>query len=177
MAISVTIGALSRASGCSVDTIRYYERLCLMPPVPRSEGGHRLYKEVHSQRLGFIRRSRELGLSLTQVRDILDGVECNAVSCRKIRSMLTERAAALRREIRELQDRERTLRRMVNACGDEVTMRCRLIDTLLADQDMAPGVRCCSDSLPIHNDQRDSKNVSWDETVSREQRKGSIKSG
>ena len=54
----LTIGRLARASGVNLETIRYYERIGLMPEPPRTGGGHRLYGEPHSRRLSFIRRAR-----------------------------------------------------------------------------------------------------------------------
>ncbi len=61
------IGTLSKRSSCNVETIPYYERAGLLPPATRSEGGHRLYGESESRRLGFICRTRELGFTLYQV--------------------------------------------------------------------------------------------------------------
>jgi MerR family mercuric resistance operon transcriptional regulator len=58
------IGGLSRETGVNIETIRYYERIGLLPSPPRSEGGHRLYDDGHRQRLVFIRRSRQLGFAL-----------------------------------------------------------------------------------------------------------------
>ena len=64
-----TIGALSKGTGCHIETIRYYERIVLLPEPPRSQGGHRLYEEAHLRRLAFIRRSRELGFTLEEYID------------------------------------------------------------------------------------------------------------
>ena len=57
----LTIGTLARRAGSNVETVRYYERIGLMPEPPRTAGGHRLYGEEHVRRLYFIRRCRELG--------------------------------------------------------------------------------------------------------------------
>ncbi|MEX1206566.1 MAG: MerR family transcriptional regulator, partial [Dongiaceae bacterium] len=66
-----TIGALSRRTGCKVETIRYYERIGLLPAPPRSAGGQRHYGEDGLKRLTFIRRGRELGFSLKELRGLL----------------------------------------------------------------------------------------------------------
>ena len=58
----VTIGGLSKQTGCNIETIRYYERIGILLKPPRTEGGHRLYEREHIKRLVFVRRSRELGL-------------------------------------------------------------------------------------------------------------------
>ncbi len=64
----VTIGALSERTNVHIETIRYYERIGILPKPRRSEGGHRLYAEEYQQRLLFVRRARELGFSLDEVR-------------------------------------------------------------------------------------------------------------
>src|SRR5260221_3594696 len=65
------IGELARQSGCNVETIRYYERVGLLPAPPRSAGRYRLYDSPHVRRLAFLRRARELGFTLDQVRALL----------------------------------------------------------------------------------------------------------
>jgi MerR family transcriptional regulator, mercuric resistance operon regulatory protein len=140
----MTIGALAARSRCSVDTIRYYERVGLMPEVPRTEGGQRLYNEQHARRLGFIRRSRDLGLGLAQIRDMLDALERDRADCGKTRALLEERAAAVQARIAEFQALERNLRAAAAACGDETAARCRVLAAMFVDKDLAPGFRCCS---------------------------------
>ena len=73
-------GTLSKATGCKVETIRYYERIGVLPSPPRTEGGHRAYGEDHLKRLNFVRRSRELGFSLNEVRQMLRLVDGTAVA-------------------------------------------------------------------------------------------------
>ena len=67
----IFIGELSKRTNVNVETIRYYERAGVIPPPPRTEGGHRVYDEVQRKRLNFVRRSRELGFSLDGVRQML----------------------------------------------------------------------------------------------------------
>tara|TARA_R100000306_G_scaffold54193_2_gene51337 strand:- start:159825 stop:160247 length:423 start_codon:yes stop_codon:yes gene_type:complete len=76
-----TIGALAKATGCPIETIRYYEKIELMRDPPRSEGGHRLYGESHKVRLLFIRRARDLGFSLDETRDFIRLSENESRSC------------------------------------------------------------------------------------------------
>ena len=59
-------GELARRAGCNIETVRYYERIGLMPNPPRSENGFRSYEERHLTRLTFIRRARELGFTLEE---------------------------------------------------------------------------------------------------------------
>ncbi|OHV79595.1 MerR family transcriptional regulator [Ensifer sp. LCM 4579] len=145
------IGELARRTGCSIDTIRYYERIDLMPEVRRTEGGHRLYDRDHIGRLAFIRRSRRLGLSLAQVRGILDGVERSACRCAEVKALLTRRAEEVRTQIEALQKIERNLRRAIETCGDARLANCHVIKAMLSGEDFAVAPRCCSEresSLP-----------------------------
>ena len=138
------IGALSRRTGCSIDTIRYYERIRLMPAVPRTDGGHRLYTHAHVRRVEFICRSRKIGLSLRQVRDLLEAMEQNICSCSDVRSLLSDRLAAVRNRIRDLRDLERNLCTMIDDCGDAELTNCRLMESMLAGEATAKETRCCT---------------------------------
>jgi MerR family mercuric resistance operon transcriptional regulator len=81
------IGALSARSGCHVETIRYYEQIGLLPPAPRSEGGHRRYGEAEARRLGFIRRARELGFALGAVRTPPRLVDGGRYGCAQVKGI------------------------------------------------------------------------------------------
>ena len=72
-------GRLSKNTGCNIETIRYYERIGLLPAPPHSAGGHRLYGEAHLKRLTFVRRGRELGFTLDDIRGLLGLVDGGAV--------------------------------------------------------------------------------------------------
>ena len=67
----LTRGGLAARTSCNIETIRYYERVGLLPPPPRSAGGHRLYGEGLMRRLNFVRRSRDLGFSIEEIRELL----------------------------------------------------------------------------------------------------------
>ena len=67
----LTIGRLSTRAAVNIETVRYYERIGLLPSPPRTEGGHRLYGEPHVKRLTFVRRARELGFTLEEIRALL----------------------------------------------------------------------------------------------------------
>ena len=68
---ALTIGNLSELTGVNIETIRYYERIKMFPAPPRTAGGRRVYDATHLRILAFIRRSRELGFSLDQVRALI----------------------------------------------------------------------------------------------------------
>lgn len=76
---------MSKRTGCNIETIRYYERIGLLPPASRSGGGHRLYGEAQARRLGFISWTRELGVTLDQVRTLLKLVDGGRYTCAQVK--------------------------------------------------------------------------------------------
>jgi MerR family mercuric resistance operon transcriptional regulator len=66
-----SIGELSRLTGVNIETIRYYERVDMIPAPPRTEGGRRVYGPTERRLLGFVRRARELGFTLSEIRTLL----------------------------------------------------------------------------------------------------------
>jgi hypothetical protein len=83
----LTRGALAARTGCSIETIRYYERVGLLPPPPRSAGGHRLYGGGLVRRLNFLRRSRDLGFSIDEIRELLRLVDGGTYTCREVEKL------------------------------------------------------------------------------------------
>src|SRR5215467_11029704 len=67
----ITIGRLSKETGVNIETIRYYERIGLMAKPSRSQSGRRLYDVDATRRLGFVRRARELGFAIGQIRTLI----------------------------------------------------------------------------------------------------------
>src|SRR6266536_5346434 len=96
------IGALSKRTGCNIETIRYYERIRLMPPATRSDGGHRLYGEAEAKRLGFIRRTRQLGFTLDEVRTLLRLVDGGRYTCAQVKRITVHHLDDVRRKIVDL---------------------------------------------------------------------------
>src|SRR5215510_12826753 len=105
-AATVTIGELSQRTGVNIETIRYYERIGLLPAPPRSAGRHRLYGEPYRRRLVFIRRARELGFSLEEVRALLCLGGAHALTCRDVRALTQHHIEAIRAKIRDLRKLE-----------------------------------------------------------------------
>ncbi len=125
-----TIGVLSKGTGCNIETIRYYERIRLMPKPPRSPGGHRLYEDDHLRRLTFIRRSRELGFTLEEVRGLLRLVDGGSYTCAEVKTLTLDHAAEVRRKVADLRKLERVLREMAAECAGGEVPECPIIDTL-----------------------------------------------
>jgi MerR family mercuric resistance operon transcriptional regulator len=109
-----SIGELSRLSGVNVETIRYYERIKMVPPPPRTASGRRIYDSTHLRILAFIRRSRELGFSLDEIRALmrLEGPE--KASCRDVRDIAARHLEDIRAKISDLRKLESCWRRRDN---------------------------------------------------------------
>jgi MerR family mercuric resistance operon transcriptional regulator len=126
----LTRGALAARSGCNIETIRYYEQIGILPPPPRSLGGHRLYGQDLIKRLTFIRRSRELGFTLEEIRELLRLVDGSNYTCAQVEKLAREHAQDIRRKIADLKKLQSVLLAMASQCtGDEVP-DCPIIDAL-----------------------------------------------
>jgi MerR family mercuric resistance operon transcriptional regulator len=126
----VSIGALSRRTGCNIETIRYYERIGLMPQPPRTAGGHRSYSSVHGRRLGFICRCRELGFSIGEIRVLLGLVDGGDYSCGEVKAVIDRHIDDVRQKIADLKKLQRTLARIGAACVGGKVPDCPIIDAL-----------------------------------------------
>lgn len=125
-----TIGNVSKRSGVKVETIRYYEQEGLLPEPPRSEGGHRQYDERHLRRLTFIRRSRELGFPVEQVRGLLSLVDEKDYTCAQVKDVTLEHLADVRKKIADLRTIEGVLNEMASHCAGGLVPDCPIVDAL-----------------------------------------------
>jgi Cu(I)-responsive transcriptional regulator len=127
----MTIGALAKASGVKIVTIRYYEQAGLLPVPPRTEGNYRSYKPEHLQRLQFIRRLRNLGFTLEQVSDLLRLASNRNHACDDVDRMTREHLVTVEEKIRVLQNLASELRRLSRCCqGGAQIADCRIIEAL-----------------------------------------------
>ena len=129
-----SIGSLSRLSGCHIETIRYYERIGLIPEPPRTAGGHRSYALSHERRLVFIRRCRELGFSIEEIRVLLGLVDGGDYTCGEVKSVTDRHLNGVRRKIADLKNLERTLKTIGAACAGGQVPDCPIIDALYPAQ-------------------------------------------
>ena len=125
-----TIGTLSKLTGCNIETIRYYERVGLLPPPPRTEGGHRVYGEAHTKRLTFIRRSRELGFTIEEVRELLSLVDGQRYTCDEVQALTLDHLADVKQKLADLRRLERVLKNMAAQCTGGNIPECPIIDAL-----------------------------------------------
>ncbi|TVR95434.1 MAG: MerR family transcriptional regulator [Rhodospirillales bacterium] len=144
------IGWLARESGCHVETVRYYERVGLLPRAPRTAGGHRVYGETHLRRLVFIRRSRELGFGLAEVRELLRLADDAGGSCDTVHGIADRHLTAIRGRIDDLRRMEQTMAAMVDGCSTGRVPECRILDALFKPQ----GGRSPGRSMTGRNERR-----------------------
>ena len=112
---SFTIGALARSAAVSVETVRYYERRGLLEQPERGDG-YRLYTEGDVDRLAFIRRAKDLGFTLSEIRELLDAAASNCAA--GIRDAARAKLARLDDEAARLATRRRRLQSLVRLCED-----------------------------------------------------------
>lgn len=129
----LTIGRLSTRAAVNIETVRYYERIGLLPSPPRTEGGHRLYGEPHVKRLTFVRRARELGFTLEEIRALLRLADERPPSCARARSLATKHLADVRGKIADLKRMERVLTQTVALCEEGDRPECPLLEALFRE--------------------------------------------
>ncbi len=112
----LTIGRLAKAAGVTTPTIRYYEEIGLMPPPGRTEGGQRSYTERDLERLTFIRRSRDFGYSIEQVRRLVGLSISKSEDCTQVRDIAQGHLDEVRSKLDELRALEKSLERFVTQC-------------------------------------------------------------
>lgn len=134
---AIQIGELSRRTGCNIETIRYYERIGLMPAPPR-RGRYRSYGEEDVGRLGFVRRARELGFTLDEVRALLGLAGGGQASCGEVRTLAASHLTDVRARIADLKRMERVLADSVRACDAGQDPGCPLIQSLYAERGPSP---------------------------------------
>ncbi|MGH8188092.1 MAG: MerR family transcriptional regulator [Steroidobacteraceae bacterium] len=129
----LTIGRLSTRATVNIETVRYYEKVGLLPSPPRTAGGHRLYGEAHVKRLTFVRRARELGFTLEEIRALLHLADERPPSCARARSLATKHLADVREKIADLKRMERVLTQTVALCEEGDRPECPLLEALFRE--------------------------------------------
>lgn len=125
-----TIGQLSRLAKVNIETIRYYEKIGIMPNPPRNSSGYRVYSAPHFERLSFVRRSRELGFSQPEVRKLLTLVDEHTYTCAEVKEMTARQLSNVRDKIKDLSKLEKVLAMMVSECDGGAVPDCPIVDIL-----------------------------------------------
>ena len=124
------IGELSRATGTHIETIRYYERIGLLPAPGRTAGNYRSYGDAHRSRLSFVRHSRELGFTIEEIRSLLDLSDHPGRDCGEADRIATSHLAQVEEKISQLTLLRDELARMIGRCRGGLAGDCRVIEAL-----------------------------------------------
>jgi MerR family mercuric resistance operon transcriptional regulator len=141
------IGELARLADCRVDTIRYYERIGLLPEPARTAGRQRRYSEHQARQLLFVRRLRDLGFSVEEAGAFLSMRRQGAYQCAAFKGVADARVTQIQRQITELRRLERRLRMISAHCAEGAKVNCGVIEALWGADDLglelAPGRNLC----------------------------------
>ena len=126
----IPIGELSRLTGVNIETIRYYEKIKMLPVPLRTQGRHRVYGPKETRTLAFIRRGRELGFTLDEIRALLDLARPEKASCAEVRKIAKHHLDDIRAKINDLVKLERLLGKTIAQCSGKKVPDCPVLDIL-----------------------------------------------
>ncbi|WP_294216268.1 helix-turn-helix domain-containing protein [uncultured Sphingomonas sp.] len=126
--VALTIGKLAAATGTKVETVRYYERAGLIAAPARTEGNYRSYRPEDLERLRFIRRTRDLGFSLDEVRALLAMAEQRDRDCGTVDEIATRHLDEIDRKIADLTALRRELAGAIASCAGGTVAECRILE-------------------------------------------------
>jgi Cu(I)-responsive transcriptional regulator len=124
------IGELSRATGTNIETIRYYERIGLLPEPDRTAANYRSYGDAHRARLAFVRHSRDLGFTIEEVRSLLDLSDDPTRECDEADRIATRHLEQVEEKIAQLTLLRDELARIIGRCRGGIAADCRVIEAL-----------------------------------------------
>jgi Cu(I)-responsive transcriptional regulator len=125
-----TIGEAATASGMPADNIRYYEKIGLLAKPSRTEGNYRTYGPTEVRRLSFIRRARELGFSIEQVREMLELTPHHEHDCGRVDQLTHEHLVSIDRKIADLTALRHELEAMLTSCHGGTVRECRILEAI-----------------------------------------------
>ncbi|MEO7053271.1 MAG: heavy metal-responsive transcriptional regulator [Rhodanobacter sp.] len=135
---SLTIGVVAKRVGVAIDTIRYYEREGLLPEPQRRASGYRSYGEGTIAQLRFIRRAKQLGFTLEEIRELLALSADRQHGVKAVKKRAQQRLAAIEQRILELQRVRDGLAELVESCpGHGAPEQCPILKALSGEQGMA----------------------------------------
>lgn len=124
------IGEIARRTGVNIETVRYYERINIMPKPDRTAGGNRQYNYDQLKRLSFIKTSRELGFSIDEIRTLLEMVDQQDFTCGEVHDLTIGHLASVREKIKGLRKLEKALVSMAAECSQGEVPDCPILTTL-----------------------------------------------
>ena len=125
-----TNGALGKLTGVNIETIRYYERIGLLPGAARTSSNYRVYGDTHVRRLTFIRKARDLGFPIEMVRRMLALSDQPDRPCREVDALVVEQMREVERKIADLERLWEELDRLAHQCRGGLVSDCRIIEAL-----------------------------------------------
>ncbi len=126
------IGEIAKKCNVNKETLRYYERMGLIPEPIRTDSGYRLYSEETINRILFIKRMQELGFTLTEIHKLLGVVDKDDVRCSDMYEFVVEKIKDVQMKIRDLKRIEQLLNELKEHCPDEKSIyECPIIETLM----------------------------------------------
>ena len=132
--MTLTIGKVANQAGVGIETVRFYEREGLIPDPPRSESGYRRYPEDTVARLRFVKKAKELGFSLKEIRELLSLEAKPSGSCAEVRSRATDKIEDIDQKIAVLQAMRKALKGLVEECsGKGPRTECPILNALDAE--------------------------------------------
>lgn len=126
----MNIGDAAKASGVSAKMIRHYESVGLLPPASRSDAGYRQYSEKGVRTLLFIRRSRDLGFSIEEIRNLVSLWQDQARSSREVKVLARQHLDYLDRKLEELLSMKNALSHLVSCCHGDERPDCPILENL-----------------------------------------------
>ena len=124
------IGELARATGTKAETIRYYEREGILPSADRTESNYRDYSDDHLATLTFVRRARDLGFSMAQVRELLALSDHDDKPCQDVDRLVQGQLVEIERKIGDLTSLRDELGQMLRSCEADRIGECRIVESL-----------------------------------------------
>jgi len=126
----MNIGQAAKASGLTAKMLRYYERIGLLAPAGRTDSGYRQYGAEDLRVLAFVRRSRELGFSLEEIRQLLSLWQDRQRASADVKALAKRHIAELDLKIAELTRLRSTLGELVSCCHGDARPECPILDSL-----------------------------------------------
>jgi Cu(I)-responsive transcriptional regulator len=126
---AMSIGKLAKATGASIDTIRFYEKAGLLPKPARTASGYRKYSSEDELRLAFVARARALGFSLDEIGEILQLRDAPTGGVARVRAVAKKKLELVEARLAELEKLRAALHQLVSACpGSGATEHCPILN-------------------------------------------------
>lgn len=133
-----SIGDLSHRTGVHIETIRYYERANILPPPRRTSGGRRVYDQTDVRTLTFVRRARELGFAMDDIRNLLNLGGPGEATCADVRAIATRHIGVVRSKMADLRNLEALLSETIAQCSGDAVPECAVLDVLYTPETETP---------------------------------------